>query len=51
MKDYIWKEEEVNEQRRKRGGKTKQGNKMQEKSKEERGDESKFNCFSLHIIV
>ena len=43
MKDYIWKEEDVNEQRRRRGDMTKQGNKMQEKSKKERGDESKFN--------
>ena len=51
MKDYIWIEEKVNEQRRRRGDMTKQGNKMQEKSEEERGDESKFNCFSLHIVV
>ena len=51
MKDYIWIEEKVNEQRRRRGDMTKQGNKMQEKSKKERGNESKFNCFSLHIIV
>ena len=50
MKDYIWKEEDVNEQRRRRGDKIKENKTIKCKKKVRKRGETRANLIVFHCI-
>ena len=50
MKDYIWKEEDVNEQRRRRGDKIKENKTIKCKKKVRKRGETRANLTVFHCV-